>query len=259
MADNTVTFNGIDLESAVPGLKILSTDPGRPPARMLEFYPLARADRSVIVAAHYKERHVHAFASLSRDNKAGFEAGMRELEALMIGKNKLLVLNQAGEETEYTATREHISLEKHAGGYGSLDIDFNCSNPFGYRVTPVTLYSYPALVGSDYSFAVDWLGNVPQQPVIEITINSVTLPGSTGAITLSNTETAQTMTVRSEYEAAEVLEIDIKNGTVTIDGDAVDWTGDLIEWGPGDSPIVYSDDFTDRNIAIDISYQVRNL
>lgn len=251
----TVTFDSNDLAS-VPGLTIIGTDPHRPPTRSLNSSEIARADLSSVASAYYKSRKIHVMAVLAAANKAAFQTALRTLEGLLQTREALLVFSIGGGQTEFTATKDNIMLSNEAGGFAELDIEFFCSNPTGYAVTSTTLYNYAALVGSAYSFAVTWSGNVTQQPVITVTVN--TLTGTSNTVTIGNSTTGESVAVTRAWSAADVLVVNSKTKVVTVNGSAVSYSGTIPEY-KSTQPITYADDFTARNIAVNIAYQVRNL
>lgn len=250
-----VTFNGNDL-SAVNGLTIIGTDPHRPPERSLNSSEIARADRSAVAAAFYKSRKVHVLAALAASNKASFQTALRSLESLLQATEAALVFSIGGVQTQFTATKSNITLSNEAGGFAELDIEFFCSDPIGVAVSATTLYSYAHLVGGAYSFAISWSGNVRQQPVVTVTVN--TLTGTSNTITIANPTTGESVAVTRTWSAADVLVVNSKTKSVTVNGSAVAYSGTIPETG-GTEALTYADNFTARNIALDITYQVRNL
>lgn len=252
----TVTFDGNDLAS-VSGLSIIGTDPHRPSVRDLNSAPLARIDRSIVTSAFYTSRKIHVLASLQASSKANLQSALRTLESLLQTKEGLLVFSIAGVSTQFTATKNNIMLSNEAGGFAELDIEFYCSDPMGYAVSSTTLYNYAALVGGSYSFAVTWSGNVTQQPVITITLNNVT-GGTAKTITVSNPTTGVQLNILRTWANSDILIINSKTKTVTVNGVDISFTGGVPEWSVK-QPINYADDFTTRNIAVNLVYQIRNL
>lgn len=251
----SVTFNSVDIEDRVPGLKIIASDPWRPPERRLFNYDKAREHGGVVAAAFYKDKRIRVNCSLGRDSRAAFEQSLQELESILQGKEKLLVFSQAGVDTEYTATREHVIVNDYAGGFAEVEITFLCSDPFGYNVSATTLYDLSNLVGGDYSFAINWPGNIAQAPVITITVNSVLGATNQG---ISIGDGTRTLTVSDDWEAADVLVIDCRNKTVKVNGSDIEFDGTFPEFS-GSTPVVYSDEIAHRNFDIEITNQERNV
>lgn len=251
-----VTFNGVDL-STVTGLTIIGTDPQTPAPRSLNISELARSDQSKVSAGFYFSRKIHVLATISRASKSDLQSSMRELEGILQGIEKLLVLDVAGTSTEFIATKANISESNRAGGFVELDIEYICSNPTGYAVSATTLYSYSHLVGSEYDFAVAWLGNVKQQPVITIALNSF-LGTALKEIAISNETSGQTCTILRSWTAAEVLVINCKTKEVTVDGEPVEFSGAIPEFENNEA-INYADTFSNRDISVSIAYQERNI
>lgn len=251
-----VTFNNLSL-ALVPGLSILGTNPHRPAPVKLTSSQLVTSNKSVVSSQFYGTRKINILCSVEAGTKTLLQQRLQTLESILQGREKVLNITWAGVATDFTATKSNLSVTYDGGGFAEVDIEFTCSDPMGYATSSTTLYNYAHLVGGAYSFAVTWLGNVTQRPVITITINSVT-GGSNQTISISNTATGQTLTVTSSYAANDVLIIDTKNKTVTINGVTSLATGNYPEW-TATQPIVYADGFTTRNIAFTAAYQVRNV
>lgn len=252
----TVTFDGNDL-AQISGLGIYGFDPHQPANRQVNSNPLAAADKSSVNSAYYKDRKIHVLATLSRSSKADLQTGLRDLEKLLQTQEGLLVGSIAGVSTQFTATKSNIATTFLAGGLADLDIEFFCSDPMGYDVSSTTLYSYSHLVGSAYSFAVSWAGNVKQQPVITITLNSL-LSGTSKTITIGNSTTTEAVSILTDWANSDILIVNSKTKTITLNGDPIDYTGKIPEWEES-QPITYADDLGARDIAVNITYQVRNL
>lgn len=251
-----VTFDGNDL-SRVPGLSIIGIDPHRPPARELNKQDIANADKSTVVSTNYKSRAIHVMATIGRANKSDLQSSLRTLESYLQTREGLLVVPVAGFDTEFTATKENVLLDVQAGGFAEIDIEFFCSNPTGYANTATTLYNYPALVGSAYSFAVTWDGNVRQQPVLTITYTAA--PAGSASVTIGNSTTSQALVItRSGWTSGEVLVVDFRNKSVQVDGVDVPYTGPFPEW-TGTEPITYADTLASRTMAVNITYKKRNI
>lgn len=249
----TITFDGVDLES-IDGLRVIGSDPDTPAPRTLDMGEIAHSNTSTISSAYYYSRKIHVLATLSRSSKSDRQSGMRELEGILQGIEKLLVLPVGGVSTEFTATKSNI-ISSTKGGFSDLDIEFACSNPTGYDVTPTTLYDYSSLVGPAYSFAVSWTGNVKQQPVITITLTSL-LGGSNKTITVGNGTSE--LVIERDWTDSEILIINCRTKTVTVDGVNVPYTGRTPEFENNEA-VTYLDTLSARDIAVTIDYQERNL
>lgn len=251
-----VTFNGTSL-TTVSGLEVIATDPHRPAPRTLNMDELAQTDKSSVSNAFYYNRKIHVMCTINRTTKANLQSSLRDLEAILQAVEATLNFSIAGVSTDFTATKSNLSVSNMSGGFCEVDIEFICSNPTGYANSSTTLYNYAALVGSAYQFAVKWSGNVKQQPVITITINSL-LGGTSKTITVGNATTLEAVSVQRTWTASDILIVNCKTKTITINGTEVDYTGKIPEF-EGSQKISYADDISHRNIAVNIVYQQRNL
>lgn len=253
----TVRFNGRDLNE-IQGLLIVKTDPFRPSPRKLTNFDIANANKSATSSALYSNKKIHVGCVLTRNGKEGFELGLQELQALLQGKEKLLTFDSAGTEVEYTATMSNVTVDEQQGGYGKLDIEFLASNPYSFTTATTTVNSDSSHTTATKTITNTWGGNVEQLPIIQITITSVTLGGGSGTITINNPQTQIEINVESSFAASDVLIINCKTRTVTINGAEADFTGTFPNW-TGSQTIYYQDDFSSRNISFSVTYQKRNL
>lgn len=253
----TATFDGNEITS-IPGLAITDFDPFKAAPRDLKSYSLAYTNKQATTSGFYQGKKSHMICTLEASSKANMELRLRALEAILQGIEKSLVTPVAGVSTTFTATKKNIIVTKYAGGFAVLDIEFEHQEAFGYETSSTTLYDYSALVGGYYEFAVTWAGNVPQAPVVTITINSLTMASASGKIRIGNGRTGQVVVVSRTWGVSDVLVVNSKTKTVTVNGVEVEFTGAIPEFTSTD-PITYQDDFTARNIQANMVYQKRNL
>lgn len=252
-----VRFNGV-LLSSIEGFSIIEADSFRAPSRKIVAAQIANTSSTAISSALYEAKKIRVSGIIARTGKSGLEQALRDLQALLQGRNKLLTLEIIGVDTEYTATMSNLSINNNAGGYALVDIDFICTEPYGYKTSSITVANYVAATSQPLTTAYTWQGNVGQAPIITVDINSRTLNGTTGTITITNTTQNISIAVESAYAVNDILIINCKTKTATINGTNVDFTGSIPEW-TGLEPIKYSDNFTARNIDYSVTYQSRNL
>lgn len=256
MSKYTVLFNGSDIEDSVPNAKITAVDM-RPATRKLTSAQLARRDKTVVSSAFFTDRKPVVTLDIGGNNRASFETSMNVLNRLLQGREKALILPWANGSVQLTATYDNMAITDQAGGFGTVSIEFMCSDPFGIDTTVTQLYNYPHLVGSLYDFKCTFDGSTEtQQPVTTVTINSIT--GGTGkAISIENIDTGEVCTITRNWVPTDVLVVDSRNKTVQVNGVDVDYTGGIPEWVTGTSNVTYVDNFTARDIALSITYQKR--
>jgi hypothetical protein len=261
MANTLVTypvrFNGI-LLSSIENFNVTATDPFRIPQRILNDNQLANSDLTAIPSAFYGKKKIHVKGLFTVNSKSQLETGLQNLMSLLTTRNSQLVFEKAGYDVEYTATMSNIMINEYAGGYAEVDIEFTCTDPFCYRTTVTTIENTSAHTTSSKTVPYTWSGNVEQLPVLKITINSVTLSGTSGDITLSNTTQGTSMTFSKVFVANDILKVDLRNKVFTINDSPVDFTGSILNFKSSE-PIKYADTFTARNVKLLYTYQVRNI
>lgn len=245
MSSPTVSFNGVDLASRVPGLSILSTNPYRIPGRSIQNDKLANADKSVNAAAYWQEKKINVRIIIGRNTRALFEDSLDALTAILQAENATLLFNFGSSTRQWTATLANISVQEVLGGLGEIELEFQCSDPLGYDVasTPLITSAYSGSTSTD-SFVIGgsfaW-----QAPIITITLTAIT-GGTDKTITVGNPATGQQISIFGTWVNNDVIVIDCQNKTVKVNGVDVDFDGAIPEWQPGAGTMSYSDDLTTR-------------
>lgn len=256
---DAVYFNANDIRQ-VTGLDIIAIDTLRPADRKLTTFDIAQASLSATTSAFYKGKKIHVDCTIGRSSKENLELSLRQLESLLQGINKELRITQGGVDTTYySVTKQTVSVNKYAGGFAEIEIEFFAGNPFAYNTSSTTLYSYPHLVGHDYSFAVNLAGNVEQEINITFTLNSA-LTKTNRTVTFRNPATGVELSFTRDWDTADVIQITPRTGAITINGaNSVDFAGIWPLWEPGVGAIEYEDNFDASDVAIVLAYQPRNV
>lgn len=254
-----VSFNGYDLEDTVSGLIVVSTDPYRMPNQKIVKQQIARNDLSTVSSRFWTDKKATITVEIGRNTRALLEASVDRLKTILQGREKTLIVPQGSANRQYTATVDNLTFRQPDGGHQEIDIEFFCSDPYGYDTSSTTLYNYANLVGGAYDFKCTFEGSAEvQKPVITITINSVST-NTNGVISIANNTKSLDLEIARTWVAADVLIVDCLNRTVKVNGTEVDFTGPIPDWDTGVGNVSYADDFTTRNIALSIAYRKRYL
>lgn len=259
MSKYGVKFNAVDLEDYVPGLVVTGVDPYRMPNQKMVSQQIARNDLSTVSSRFWTDKKTTVSIEIGRDTRPLLEASIDRLKYILQGKEKALVVPQGVQNRQYTATLSNMTFKEPSGGHQEIELEFFCSDPFGYDVSATTLYSYAALVGGLYDFRCTFEGSaIVQKPIVTITINTVSA-NTNGLIAIENQDKGFSLEIRRAWVAADVLVVNCQTGDVTVNGTDVDFDGVIPDWDTGVGDITYSDDFSARNFAIDIQYNKRYL
>lgn len=256
MSTRGVTFNTSDLETAVPGLKIVGL-PDRPPQRDLNLLYIAQTDRRTDVSNFYTSRKVNIQCEIGQDTRALLDDALDTLNKILAPKEKTLVVPYGSTTRQYTATFSNMSKTNMSGGFVELDLEFECSDSMGYDTASTTLVSHLHNVAASKSYGFDLGGSAEwQYPVITVTINSL-LGGTSKAITLGAHNTNQSVTVTRTWSALDILIIDTVNQTVQVNGVDVAFTGALPIFKLPSGQLDYSDTIDHRDVDVGMTYQRR--
>lgn len=258
MSAPTVSFNGSDLASSVSGLRVIQTDPFRIPDRDIDSGVIANDDKSFISAAYFQKKKINVIVQIVRNDRDSFEASMDQLVNILQAVNATLAFSYNSGTRQWTATMSSIKVSDQQGGSGEIDIEFQCTDPLGYDNASTTLVSSSRtgrsstdnfIVGGTFAW---------QAPVITITLTNVT-GGSSKTIQIGNPATGQTVQITRTWATNDVIEIDVRNKTVKVNGTEVDFSGGIPEWAPGSGAMDYTDDMTTATHQHSVIYYKRYL
>lgn len=247
--NNPVTFDGTDL-TTISGLTVLSTNPYRPAKRRIVIGDIVRSDRSKHNSANYANKVIAVRVGISRATRPLLETSIDSLMGILQGREKELILPQAGAKRKYYATYSDYEVNKEGGSYIELDLLFNCSNRLGYDLESILLKyftgytSYHKVELLTFGGSAEW-----QTPVSTITFVSVS-GGSGRTVSIGNDGTGQSVSITRNWVSGDLLVVDSFNSLVTVNGDEVQFTGTVPAWKTGTGYWFYNDTFsTSRSIT----------
>jgi predicted phage tail component-like protein len=250
----SVFYNSYDLEN-ISGFTITEINSYSAPSRDLKINALASADGVVVSGDNYNQKRIIIKGVITLTTRELMEQSIEEIKGRLNYREAILKLNQSSTTREYTATYETLEISDVAGGFCNVVINFVCSDPLGYSPNRTTLLTALNLTTTNQSYVVTPTGYYHQLPYITVDVNTVT--GGTGDMTLSNLTTGQTITINNVWANGDILIIDAETGDVTINGTASDFTGAIPILEARANTIVYTDNFTTRQVDIIISYRKR--
>lgn len=228
------------------------------PQKVMTLYELAEADRSAIPSINYPSRTISISGTIVGDTKSNLDSRIDTFNGYLNGKAKHLDVEFAGSTRRYFATvnAKTISISKN-GLYARFNIEFICTDPFGYDVTATNIANVTGRTTASYTVTPTIQGSAPYQlPIATITINNLT--GTGDYIQISNNENNQSIMVSSVgFANGDVLVINSATREVKLNNSPVDYLGTFLELEPGASSITVVDGFTTRNINILIEYYKR--
>lgn len=247
----SVTYDGNDI-GAIENIEITDRLVNSLPDRSLSIHKIARADKSVNTSAEFGTKNILILGIVKGGNKYTAENAMATLKGLLIQREKILSISQYGEDVEYTATLNGIK-DKWVGGYVEFELSFLCSDPIGYSSVETTLIDNQSNTSSSWNEQITIEGSYKAEPIIEVTVSALT-GGTSKDITLRNDETGQGITINRTWTAGEIINIDCKNKTVSVDGSFVEYSGTFPTFYPGTRVLGYNDTLTTRTVYITSTY-----
>ena len=196
---------------------------------------------------------------ITRPDREQYLVARSELLKYLNKRTKVLQVPRDSQPTEYTATMSNVIFSDVGGGFANFDIEFTCSDPYGYERDTVYLLEAHTVTATseDITLSEAIRGDTDSPGVIRVAIQSVTDPTSKTIEIIS--QAGENISITRNWEAGEVLEIDMLNKTVKVNGILTDYTGVYWDFKPDDLNFTYSDDFTTREVDITAYYRPRVL
>lgn len=245
-------FNSVDL-STLPGVDIHTIDHHKRPVRLNNWQKLTRAHGKKLTNGDYGEKLIVVGLTLSGTSRANYEANRDNLLKYLEVQEATLRFPVAGANRDFTASVDDVDYpQMSSGGFAEVLIKFIASNPpFGVDTSNTTLVNTIRTGASATETFVALGGTIDAEPVITVTLNSGT--GLTSKyIKITNPASGKYVQVTRTWIAGDVLVIDVINKTVKVNGTAVDWLGSWPTYAPTDTQLTREDDFTTRNITVNM-------
>lgn len=253
-----IYFGGVDLNS-ISGWRTTDTDTYRYPKRDTTEFPIAYSNQQAITSAFYTERMLSISGVITSTGREALDDSISELRRILEPINQTLQLPVSGNQRIFNeVTVTNITISDVKGGYAAIDIELATTDPFNYSLTSVELLNIINLTSGNKSYPVTLEGRGDQAPIFTLTLDTVT-NGTNKTITISNPATGKSISIEGVWAANDVLIINCKTKTVTVNAVDVDFDGSFPVWAKGLGTINYSDDFTQRQIDINVVYTKRYL
>lgn len=253
--ESPIYFDGIDINT-IAGWTTTGTDTYSYPTRNLKTYAVEQSNKTVTTSGFYGGRGARVTGHIAVSGRELLDDAISELRRLLRPLNADLQLPvSSGQRVFYGATVGNVMYTEALGGFIEVDIRFILSDPFSYSLVTTEVLNVANLTSGIKSYPITFEGTAMQAPIFTYTVDSVT-GGDYTNVTFAN-PVGDSITISSAFAAADVLVIDCKESAVTLNGQPIDFTGKFPEWDKGGGFINYSDDFTARQVDINVVYQKR--
>ena len=253
-----IYFGGVNLLS-VSGLSITGTDTFRYPNRDVKSFALTQTDKSVTTSAFYSSRPVNIRGIIVATGREDLDTSISELRNILEAKNQTLQLPVFGLQRQLkNVTVSNVAFQDTAGGYTGFDIEFNAADPFFYGTTLLEVLSVINLTSGNKSYPITFSGTAKQEPIIRYIVDAV---GSTTSriVSLINPALEQTLAINRVWSVGDELIVNCSEKTVKVNGVDVEFTGTILYWSRGAGHINYTDEFSSRQVDLNVSYYKRDL
>lgn len=219
-----ITFNGYALQDTSFRTRIIQHT--NIPTKMIQAEPRARADGLTIVNVRYSARTIEVEGQVTAASRQALVAKIDEMKLNLSGVSGVLIVDYGTGSRTYYATVDQLDLPEDFYNITSVPykISFFCADPFGYATTSGNL-SFTGRTQLLFDQLITMSGNIDSDPVIQLTLNSVT---SMSLLSVSNESTGETIIINKpggNFANSDVVLIDSVRKRVYINNSGVDYTG----------------------------------
>lgn len=248
-------YGSFDLQSG--GVTTVDADVDSAPTNTIQADNLAERDGALVVKQQYSSKPFTISGNLRADTPDLLDALLDTFKAAMAKKKQPFDIEHAGGIRRYLGSARNVTITRRKGFMSALfNVEFLSPDGMGWDITSSTLISSTNITTSNQSLPITVGGSYKAEPIIRITINTIT-GGTAKTLQVGNGETLRTLSITRNWTAGDVLEMDTLKGQLLVNGQAVDYRGSLLAFEPGANALVYTDDFTARDVTILSSYTRR--
>ena len=240
------------------GVTVTESDIYSAPPNDIQAAELAERDGALIVQQRYKAKRFTVEGHIQKSTVEALESALDAFKAALSIKNQALDIDYAGGVRRYLASAENIILARSAPTSVGFSVEFLSPDGMGWDVDSSELLAVTSVTNSAQSFAINVGGSYQAEPLITVTLSSVT--GATSkTVTITNGVSLRGISITRTWTSGDVLEINSMDRTVYVNDVATDFLGQFPIWATGAGTIEYLDDFTTRSVSITASYTKRYL
>lgn len=258
MAATTITFNSYDMQSST--VMTQEIDDGSAFDREVTAHKLLRMGGAVVTDATYYTKTIAVKGMLLGTSAANAEALIDTFQTQMAVMDKNLDIGYGGSTRRYVCTPTKVSVKRpNRGSYwANFEVDF-LATEYGRDTSTTALLSASANTSASRTIGLTVGGSAPDQLLrFQVTVTAAT--GLTNKyITITNDTTETAIQVVRTWVVGDVLEVDVANTTVKVNGTLVDFNGAFPYFTPGTHDSIMTNDFTTRTLTTTIDYTKRYL
>lgn len=251
-----ISYNALNLHASP--YSVTGYDGYGMPEVEIKSIELARHDGAIQTAQRVGSRTITVEGQIKTLTKPELIAAIDNLKAYLYQtRGSLVVTDEDGITRTFEATPRNVSIVRARGGatQATYSISFYCPKPYSTSQN-VTLASVNNTAQStNVPFSVG--GTYPAEPVVTLTINSITAGLQT--ITVGNQAANRSISITRSFVAGDSIVIDHAKKSVYVNTTKVDYEGAFTKWDVGGGSMSYVDTAGTRNVDIVIKADVRML
>jgi hypothetical protein len=257
LTNDPITFNGTNLNS-LQGWLTTKTDTYRYQDRKLANFDIINSDNVITTNANYTGKKINVSGVIRVDGRETLDTVISELKRILHPINKTLSMPVAGvQRIFYNTSVANIVIQDVQGGYCEVDIEFISSDPYAYSSSTTELLNVINVTSGSKSYPVIVEGTATQAPTITMVLDTGS-PTTNRTVSFGN-PSDKTVLVERNWQANDTLIINCKDKSITVNGTATDFSGTFPVWDSGNGYFEYNDDFTERQVDINVIYTKRYL
>lgn len=246
-----------DFNMQADGVRVIDTDVYSAPPNKIQADALAERDGSLVTQQQYDSKPFNVSGILRKDTQVELEELLDTFKQAMARKNQAFDIQHGTGIRRYLASAQNIIISRRGLTSAAFSVQFFSPDGMGWDLESSDLISSTNLTASNVTVPLTVEGSYRADPIIRVTVNTISGGSPSKTISLSNASTLRTLSVTRSWAAGDVLEIDTLKGQLLVNGIATEFRGQLPSFEPGDGALVYLDDFTTRDVTLVSSYTRR--
>lgn len=244
-----ISFDSNNLSSAY--LLVNRLNKSDAPDRDLQVEALAFQDGFVVPTDFWRSRTIKIEGMIVADSASQLGSLLDTLKQNLSGVNKNLDVDYGSSTRRYKATLKSLKAPEDFYNitYLPYEAEFLCQ-PLGMATQYLNVSSNDVTTSSK-TVDMTVVGTYRPQPIITVTFSSET---GASAVSMTNSDTGDTITITKAFNAADVLVINCEEQKVTVNGVQVDFNGPIPLFKTESNSLVFSFPATARNVDISIDY-----
>lgn len=225
----------------------------------LQLEDRAASDGSLLVSRRHTAKPVVLAGRMKAVSVDALDSLIDTAILKLSGLGGILDVDHAGGVRRFIASSSNVSITRARYGATIADffVEFIVPSGYGMDTTASEFVAATVITASTASIAVTAGGSYKAQPLITISLTSVTGDIPPRSISISNPDNGSYITLFDDFETGDTIIIDSENKRALVNYGEVTFSGQFPTWEPGSGVIEYSDDLTTRSATLTANYTRR--